>query len=225
MSRIPLTVANGYIWLLYAGHLFRAKSVLVTFQLNIYAMKISHFTAILFCLMLAACGPKKSEESSPEAEVAESTPPSDEENAIDDASDSTSASEQESKPSPAVGAAAAATASASKNTFTDSKGRTVYNTVENPPAFSGGESEMNKWLRKNLKYPETDAEGTVFVSFVVGDDGGVSETKVESGAPDQKLRDEALRVVSAMPKWTPGKQGGKSVPVKFTLPVTFKKSV
>ena len=189
-------------------------------------MKKTHFTALLLFLLLAACGPKKSDETSADAAATE-VDPADEEDAIDDAAtnpDSASATAAQEQANPSPAADVAANAAVAKNTYKDSKGRTVYTIAENPPTFAGGESELSKWLTKNLKYPATDAEGTVFVSFVVGDDGGVSEAKVESGAEDQKLRDEALRAVSAMPKWSPGKQGGKIVPVKFTLPVTFKKT-
>src|SRR5689334_10430188 len=151
-------------------------------------MKKTHFTALLLFLLLAACGPRKSDETSADAATTE-TDPADEENAIDKPTDDTdsvtAAAQQQENPSPAADVAAkAATAAAVKNTYKDSKGRTVYTIAENPPVFTGGESEMNKWLKKNLKYPATDAEGTVFVSFVVGDDGGVSEAKVESGAED-----------------------------------------
>lgn len=189
-------------------------------------MKKTHFTALLLCMLLAACGPKKSDETTSDAATEETAAATDEA-ATDDATateESTPAPAEETTPAKASDASASAS-TANKNTYTDAKGRTVYTFAEKAPAFDGGESEMNKWLRKNLKYPATDAEGTVFVSFVVGDDGGVSDAKVESGAEDQKLRDEALRVVSNMPKWAPGQQGGKAVPVKFTLPVTFKKSV
>lgn len=187
-------------------------------------MKKIHFTTLLLCVSLAACGPKQSDESTSDATTEESAVVEEEVAPDDDAAAESAPAPAESTPAPAGGAAASSTA-ANTNTYTDSKGRTVYTFAEKAPSFAGGESEMNKWLRKNLKYPATDAEGTVFVSFVVGEDGAVSDTKVESGAEDQKLRDEAVRVVSNMPGWTPGQQGGKTVPVKFTLPVTFKKQV
>lgn len=187
-------------------------------------MKKIHFTAFMLCIFLAACGPKKSDETATDTATEESATAGDA-TATDDA-----VTTEESTPAPAEatpapsGDAAASASTANKNTYTDAKGRTVYTFAEKAPSFEGGESEMNKWLRKNLKYPATDAEGTVFVSFVVGEDGAVSDAKVESGAEDQMLRDEATRVVSKMPKWASGQQGGKSVPVKFTLPVTFKKT-
>jgi protein TonB len=191
-------------------------------------MKKTHLSMLFLFLLLAACGPRKSDETSADAASTEADP-GDEEHAVDQptagADTVSAAATEQSNPSPAADVAPkAAAAAAVKNTYKDGKGRTVYTIAETPPVFTGGESEMNKWLRKNLKYPATDAEGTVFVSFVVDNDGSVSESKVESGAEDQKLRDEALRVVSGMPKWTPGKQGGKVVPVKFTLPVTFKRT-
>jgi TonB family protein len=186
-------------------------------------MKTMYPLMLAACLLLAACGPRQSEETTSDATT--ETPATDSQ---DDASDATTADAGASTPAestPAATEPAVSSASASATTFVDAQGRTVYTFAEVPPAFEGGENELNKYLRRNLKYPATDEEGTIFVSFVVGADGAVRDSKVESGAPDQKLRDEALRVVTAMPKWTAGKQGGKPVHVKFTLPVTFKKQV
>ena len=109
------------------------------------------------------------------------------------------------------------------NTFVDDDGSTVYTLAEVPPVYVGGEDDMRKYMKSNLKYPDTDAEGTVYVSFVVAKDGKVRSTKVEGGVEDELLRNEAVRVVSAMPAWTPGSHGGKQVNVKHTVPITFKK--
>ena len=104
----------------------------------------------------------------------------------------------------------------------------VYDVVEQQPEFPGGTSGLAKWLGDNIKYPAEAAkqgiEGRVIVQFVVGIDGTVSNVKLMR--PVNPLLDqEALRVVTAMPKWTPGKQDGKPVAVKYTIPVTFRQDV
>ena len=101
----------------------------------------------------------------------------------------------------------------------------VYDIVEQQPEFPGGTSGMAKWLGDNIKYPAEAAkqgiEGRVIVQFVVGSDGTVSDVKLMR-AVNPLLDQEALRVINAMPKWTPGKQDGKPVAVKYTIPVTFR---
>ena len=101
----------------------------------------------------------------------------------------------------------------------------VFEIVEQNPMFPGGNEALMKWLSKNLKYPasaqENGIQGRVLVQFVVNKDGSIVEPKVLRSV-DPALDKEALRVVSAMPKWQPGKQRGKTVRVRFTLPVTFR---
>lgn len=100
----------------------------------------------------------------------------------------------------------------------------VYTVVEQMPEFSGGESELRNFLGKSVKYPpeaiKKGTQGKVYVSFVVAKDGSVSNAKVVRGV-DPLIDAEALRVVNAMPKWTPGKQSGKDVAVQFTVPINF----
>lgn len=101
----------------------------------------------------------------------------------------------------------------------------VYDVVEQQPEFPGGPSAMAKWFGDNIKYPAEAAkqgiEGRVIVQFVVGSDGTVGNAKLMR--PVNPLLDqEALRVINAMPKWTPGKHDGKPVAVKYTIPVTFR---
>lgn len=100
----------------------------------------------------------------------------------------------------------------------------IHNLVEIMPGFPGGEAELMKWLKDNIKYPPTAAEqgikGRVVVRFVVRPDGSVD--KVEIVRPlDPSLDREALRVVKKMPKWLPGKQNGVAVHVYYTLPINF----
>ncbi|MDE5999308.1 MAG: energy transducer TonB, partial [Bacteroidaceae bacterium] len=104
----------------------------------------------------------------------------------------------------------------------------IFEVVEQNPMFPGGEAALLKYLQKNLKYPaqaqDNGIQGRVMVQFVVNKDGSVVEPKIIRSV-DPSLDKEAMRVVSAMPKWTPGKQRGKTVRVRYTLPVTFRLGV
>ena len=102
---------------------------------------------------------------------------------------------------------------------------TIFQVVQEMPEFPGGMAECMKWLNKNVNYPATAMEkgvqGRVIIQFVVNRDGSISEASVARGI-DPDLDKEALRVVSAMPNWIPGKQRGQAVRVKYTLPVMFR---
>lgn len=97
--------------------------------------------------------------------------------------------------------------------------------VEQMPQFPGGESAMMQYIGTNLKYPESAAkesiEGRVVLRFVVTKTGDIKDVSVIRSL-DSRCDEEAMRVVRAMPKWTPGKQGGKDVDVYYTLPVLYK---
>ena len=97
--------------------------------------------------------------------------------------------------------------------------------VEEMPEFPGGMAECLKFLGKNIKYPtisqENGVQGKVIVQFVVNKDGSIVDPVVVRSV-DPYLDKEALRVIKTMPKWKPGKQRGKAVRVKYTVPVTFK---
>ena len=101
----------------------------------------------------------------------------------------------------------------------------IFQVVEEMPEFPGGMAECMKWLSKNMKYPtisqENGVQGRVIVQFVVNRDGSIVDAVVARGV-DPYLDKEALRVVGLMPKWKPGKQRGKEVRVKYTLPVMFR---
>lgn len=101
----------------------------------------------------------------------------------------------------------------------------VYQVVEDMPVFPGGNNEIARYLVNNIQYPiealENGVMGRVLVQFIVEKDGSVSNAKVVR-AVHPLLDKEALRVVNSMPKWTPGKQRGKAVRVKYTIPITFK---
>lgn len=101
----------------------------------------------------------------------------------------------------------------------------VYEVVEKMPKFPGGGAELMKYLSSNIKYPveahKAGIQGRVVVSFVVNKDGTVKDAKIVRSV-DKSIDAEALRVISAMPKWQPGYQDGKAVSVRYTVPVTFR---
>ncbi len=104
--------------------------------------------------------------------------------------------------------------------------QTVFVVVENMPEFPGGTSALMKYLSSSIKYPviaqENGIQGRVVCQFVVNKDGSIVDIEVARSSGDASLDKEAVRVIKAMPKWTPGKQRGKPVRVKYTLPVNFK---
>lgn len=97
--------------------------------------------------------------------------------------------------------------------------------VEQLPQFPGGMAQLMKWLTAHLKYPENakmaKISGKVVVAFVVNTDGTVADVKLVKGT-DPSLDNEALRVVKAMPKWSPGRAGGKPCRTLVHLPVVYK---
>ena len=101
----------------------------------------------------------------------------------------------------------------------------IFQAVEQPAEFPGGQAALMKWLSNNIRYPESAQQngvsGRVIVKFVVERDGGISGATIVKGV-DKDLDAEALRVVKRMPKWQPGKNNGQAVRSYFTLPVTFK---
>lgn len=96
--------------------------------------------------------------------------------------------------------------------------------AEQMPVFPGGEGELRKFLAQSVKYPpiaiESGIQGRVFVSFVVDQTGTVTNVRVARPL-DPSLDKEAIRVVKAMPKWTPGFQRGRAVKVAYTVPINF----
>lgn len=100
----------------------------------------------------------------------------------------------------------------------------VYMVVEQQPEFPGGVAAMMKFISQNLKYPSQarrmGTEGSVFVEFVVDQQGTITGAKVIKGI-GSGCDEEAVRVVQKMPPWKPGKQNGKAVKVRFVLPLKF----
>jgi len=101
----------------------------------------------------------------------------------------------------------------------------IFQVVETMPSFPGGDAELFKFLSNNVKYPviaqENGIQGRVTCQFVVNKDGSIVDVVVVRGV-DASLDKEAIRVIKSMPKWSPGKQRGKAVRVKYTVPVNFK---
>ena len=98
--------------------------------------------------------------------------------------------------------------------------------AETMPSFQGGDlNTFRNWVQQNVKFPqialENGIQGRVSCSFVVNKDGSIVDAEVIRGV-DPSLDKEALRVINSMPKWSPGKQRGKPVRVKYTVPVTFR---
>lgn len=102
--------------------------------------------------------------------------------------------------------------------------QSVFQVVETMPSFPGGEIELYKFLSKNVKYPpiaqEKKIRGRVICQFIVNKDGSIVDVVVVQSV-DPSLDREAVRVIKAMPKWSPGKQRGKFVRVKYTFPLNF----
>lgn len=101
----------------------------------------------------------------------------------------------------------------------------VYDVVEQMPSFPGGISGLKTYLNQNTRYPavaqENCVQGRVVVSFVVGKDGHISDVTVLRSV-DPSLDKEAIRVIRNMPRWTPGKQRGEPVRVRYNVPVSFR---
>ena len=100
----------------------------------------------------------------------------------------------------------------------------VYIIVEQMPEFPGGEEALRNFVTNNINYPETASKkgihGRVYVCFIINKDGSVINARVVRSI-DSSLDAEALRIVKAMPKWTPGQHKGHPVKVSYTLPINF----
>ena len=101
----------------------------------------------------------------------------------------------------------------------------IFEVVEQPPSFPGGDAALMEYLNNNISYPaiavDMKIQGKVSCSFVVGKDGSIQDVRVERSV-DGSLDKEAVRVIKSMPRWIPGRQGGNAVKVKYYLPVTFR---
>ena len=118
-----------------------------------------------------------------------------------------------------------ATAQDTKTSENKGSGEEPFLVVDTPPQFNGGDiGEFRRWVQMNVKYPAEalgkNLYGKVLVTFVIEKDGSVGNAEIFK-SPDKSLADEVLRVIGKSPKWTPGKQRGEAVRVKFGMPVDF----
>ena len=102
----------------------------------------------------------------------------------------------------------------------------IFVVVESMPEFPGGQQALFKYLAENVKYPviaqENGIQGRVICQFVVNKDGSIVDVVAVRSSGEASLDKEAIRVIKSMPKWKPGKQRGKPVRVKYTVPVNFR---
>ena len=107
----------------------------------------------------------------------------------------------------------------------EEKADQIFDVVETQPNPPGGMSGWNKYLSDNLKYPtqarRMGVEGTVIVVFVINTDGSIQDVEVLRGIGGG-CDEEAVKIVKAAPKWSPGKQRGKPVRTRMRLPIRFK---
>ena len=101
----------------------------------------------------------------------------------------------------------------------------IFGAAEEMPSFPGGEKALMQYIKDNTYYPEEmcegAAQGRVMVGFVINEDGSISDVKIlRSLTPE--LDEVAVKIVKGMPKWNPGKQNGKAVKTKYTVPVSFR---
>jgi len=108
---------------------------------------------------------------------------------------------------------------------TKTAGPETFTEVDEMPEFEGGDKSLLNYLKENTRYPESaklsGKQGKVFIRFAVEADGNVGRASVLKGA-DPDLDQEALRVVSSLPAFEPGRKDGKSVAVWYTVPIEFK---
>ena len=100
----------------------------------------------------------------------------------------------------------------------------VFVVVDQMPEFPGGETALRQFIAHGIKYPDdakkAGIQGKVFVHFVINKSGNVVNSKIiRSVSPS--IDQEALRVINTMPKWEPGKEKGKTVSVRYTMPIQF----
>ena len=116
------------------------------------------------------------------------------------------------------------TVSAQK-TVVPKKNQKVFDVVEQMPEYPGGQAALIEYISNNVKYPDDAAkkkvEGKVFVTFVVDTDGKITDVSLLRKV-FPSLDAEAIRVISGMPNWIPGKQKGQVVRVKYTVPIVFR---
>lgn len=100
----------------------------------------------------------------------------------------------------------------------------VLTVVDQQPEYPGGVQAMYKFLGESIRYPAEDSknriQGKVYLTFVIGSTGKIRDVEIVKGVSDS-LDKESMRVIKAMPKWTPGRKDGKAVAVRYNLPISF----
>lgn len=101
---------------------------------------------------------------------------------------------------------------------------TIYLLVDTMPSFPGGNEALFKFLAENVQWPhpEMDGQFRVVCQFVVEKDGKITNIFIKKSSGEKIFDDEAVRVISIMPNWTPGYKDGKPVRVKYVVPINFK---
>ena len=101
----------------------------------------------------------------------------------------------------------------------------IYETVDQIPQFTGGDTELMNFLERHIKYPSNESlsniNGKVICGFIVNKDGSISDIKIYRSL-DPILDSIAVKAIKAMPKWIPGKHNGKTVRVQYTFPIIFR---
>ena len=102
----------------------------------------------------------------------------------------------------------------------------VYNVADVMPQYPGGQNALEDYMNNNVEYPQAavdnNSEGTVDVQFIIDENGKVTDAKTTGTQLGNGLDEEAVKLVSNMPKWTPGKVKGKNVKTRMVLPVTYR---
>ncbi|WP_234736767.1 TonB family protein [Tellurirhabdus bombi] len=127
-----------------------------------------------------------------------------------------------SEPTVAESDSTTTTASTTDSVFSDNQ---IFTTAERLPEFPGGQEALYEWLSKNIRYPEeamrANVSGRVSTSFVVNIDGSIQDIEILKGL-GFGIDQEAIRLIEAMPRWKPGTQSGRSVRVRYNLPMNFR---
>ena len=102
---------------------------------------------------------------------------------------------------------------------------TIYAIVNQMPEFPGGQQALFDYLSKNIRYPDkaNGAQGRVIVTFVVEQDGSISNVVIAKSSGNKWLDQEGIRLIKSMPKWKPGRLKGEIVRVKYSVPITFSR--
>ena len=112
--------------------------------------------------------------------------------------------------------------------FTIEQGDTIFMTAEIPPQFPGGRAELMRFIIQNFRFPESYTDlspaGMIVCQFIVEKDGTITQVEVIRGQ-SQQLNAQVIKLIESMPKWTPGRQDGRPVRMRYTLPIRIRFSV